>query len=279
MVSGLHGTSLGDLKNIWKLNGNGQSSFAQNPDVAEDWFQERLPRIQWDRYSPRIRLLCRLIRQMLSKHKSRRPSAQHILDYMSEISIFVPEHPSIVTIAACSGRGACVGLSNPRSNGGHISSLAKYLSSPYKFSRYLYALYLQDQGCWLLDLEWNALFKKDYTASNTAWSPDHHRLKLQEACDLVYLRSSRTGATKNFWKAHQRNGHRTMTGDGKIDALTNTVLILAKHVVFMKLILEPHIIPTDEEDLVRPRFMQVTLLPVCLPRSQYYGSFFWMLSW
>ncbi|KAH4222489.1 hypothetical protein HBI06_146930 [Parastagonospora nodorum] len=273
MVSGIDGVTLSNLKTFWRTIGNGQSSFARNPEAVEAWFQGRQLYDLTGQDALRLKHLCRLIKLMLSKQRRHRPSAGHIVEYLCDISALVPAPQSSLIASPCK-EPKCLGLFNLEGT----YSVVDQLDQPVKFGMFLHPWRHEGQAgqeFWLLDMDWGMITSSRLT---TIHFEDLDLVRIREACDEIYDQACRTGTTKDFWQANQKQGKGGISRDGKEDAWCSAQMVLAKHVVFIILLLEPHINANGEQskDWIP---LQVTLVPICLPKSTYYGSFFWMLSW
>jgi serine/threonine protein kinase len=275
MMFGFYGTSLRDLKERWKSTGNGQCSFARNKDAVEARFQELLVQPP-DLYvgALKVKHLSVLIRMMLRKDRLRRPSAQQIVDRLSDISVLESESPEQFT-ATCQGPEPCIGLSCP------VASMATRISQVGdvgKFAKYIWPWYHPDWTFQLWDLDWNLLSSDENAAAKSIqWTRDQPLL----AGNQLYSVASRIGATKDFWKAHRKESASLTSKDGKAHARSSASMLNLKNVVFTRISLRSKSRQRNESGGTdgEMRLVQVTLLPICLPRSPFYGSFFYMLSW
>jgi serine/threonine protein kinase len=275
MVFGFYGTSLRDLKERWKTIGNGQCSYARNQDAVEARFNDLLVQPP-DLYvgTLKVKHLSVFVRMMLEKDRLQRPSAQQIVDRLSDIGVLESESPQQFT-ATCRGPEPCIGLSCP------VASMATRISQVGdidKFAKYIWPWYYPDWEFQLWDLDWNLLSSDENDAAQSVqWTGDHPL----PVGYLLYHIANRTGATKDFWKAHRKESASLTSKDGKAHALSSAYMLNLKNVVFKRVSLRSKARQrngsggNDEET----RLVQVTLLPICLPRSPYYGSFFYMVSW
>jgi serine/threonine protein kinase len=273
MVSGYYGTTLSTLKNQWKSIGNGQSSFARSPEALAAWLRMRIHDIHKEWYLSKVGHLCRLISVMLSGHKADRPTSEQIVLCLSDISAFVSEGSKSLVATVCNESAACIGLSSHNRPNSRAYSIVEQHVDPHSFISYLFPSLNKNRAYRLCDMSWNDL-SMDTAPSpfDNSYSLLNRPKTLKESCTEIYDQASRTGATKHFWEAHQRQGKAIISRRGQSDAWISAQLVLARHVVFKNLRVELN-------DSGQLRTLVVALLPICLPRSSYYGSFFWMLSW
>ena len=92
MISGLYGHTLSEVKNYWKKAGNGQPSFARNPDATSTW----LASLPEHPNAGRLKLLADFLPSMLNAHRLDRPSAKQVIDRLSNMSLVLPELPQYV---------------------------------------------------------------------------------------------------------------------------------------------------------------------------------------
>lgn len=289
MVSGFYGLRLLELKEKWKRTGNGQSSFARNNDAVRAWFREA-QLLGKDEDAPTVKYLCLLIRLMLRKDRLHRPTAQQIVDRISDLSVLVAEHPPRYT-ATCKGPKPCAGLAGS----GHIVKPGiQLLRGLQDLAKYLYPWYYPGWTFGLWDLSWNMVSMDGCdTAPYQFWANpvQENRNEIQAAAKHLYNIASRSPPTSSFWKSHQENlannvhlGNLILSADGKAQAQSSANMLSMKHAVFVRLDLNSRWWRPDAIALIPPpeiemRQIQITLLPICLPRSPLYGCFFWMLSW
>jgi hypothetical protein len=165
----------------------------------------------------------------------------------------------------CNESAACIGLSSHNKLNNRAHSIVEQHVDPHRFMSYLFPSLNKNMAYRLFDMSWNELIM-DPTPS-----PFNQPATLKQACTEIYDQASRTGATKHFWEAHQRQGKAIISGHGKSDAWISAQLVLAMHVVFQKIFVVIG-------DTGKVRTFMAALLPICLPHSSYHGSFFWLCS-
>jgi serine/threonine protein kinase len=275
MVSAFHGTNLADLKSYWRSSGNGQSSFARNPDAAQAWIQDllhKIPRGVHPESSPRLRYLCRLISVMLSTDRNHRPTADQIVNCLSDIMGFIQDSDSF-QVAACKD---CPGDLPHLPAWRYLLPIISSKSEFYKLGMYLYPWDCERMDYWLLDLDWHMIREAD--GDDQRWSPIKHHLEIQNTGNAVYEQASRNGVAQHIWDAHQRLGKRVISGEGVQEAWISAQIAHHGDIAFRDLSIVPWDQDSDSHSVTRVH-VQVTLLPISLPKASYYGSLFWMVSW
>ena len=109
---------------------------------------------------------------------------------------------------------------------------------------------------------------------NRIVSSDYNIDVIRQACNVLYNKASRTGTTKRFWEGNKRNGDVGFSIECRSHAWMSMKQMSLKHVVCTRVSLHSDSKPPDIE-----RIVQITLLPICLERSPYYGQFFWLISY
>jgi serine/threonine protein kinase len=273
MVSAFHGTSLSDLKTYWRSSGNGQSSFARNPDAAQAWILDllhKIPRKVHPESSPRLRYLCRVINVMLSTDRNHRPTADQMVNCLSDITGFIEDSNSFQEAVCKDCPGDLPHLLSWR-------PLFITLASKKEFSElgaYFYPWDCEWMDYWLLDLDWNRIRGSD--TKSERWSPIKHQLEIQNTGHTVYEQASRIGVAQQIWAALQRLGKRRISGEGVHEAWISAQIAHRGDIAFKGLIIARQAQDTEDQVAIR---LQVTLLPIILPRASHYGSLFWMVSW
>jgi len=82
MVSGLYGHSLSEVKAYWKKTGNGQSSFARNPEATFSW----LALLSDHPDSRRLKPIVDYVPELLLVRRLDRPSAQTVVDKLHRLT-------------------------------------------------------------------------------------------------------------------------------------------------------------------------------------------------
>jgi serine/threonine protein kinase len=275
MVSAYDGISLDSLKSKWQSTGNGQSSFARNPVALKAWFEARLHNDSNQALS-KLDHVCRLIRTMLNNHRNHRPTSEQIIHSLSDVSKFVRWGDEFV---GCKGPVPCSDLFHKPEAHYLLRSTMKRLDSLHNFANHLYPFLNQGMKYRLLTSEGDMLVAKPDLTSLTAGDyPIHLHEAVRQACNNVYEQASksRVGATEHFWDIHQRREHRPLDELGWEDAWVSAHLVLYKHVVCTRILVESQV---RMDSLPIKRVLQIALLPICLPRSVYFGNFFHVLSW
>jgi serine/threonine protein kinase len=278
MVAGFYGTSLSDLKAYWKRTGNGHPSFARNSKALETSYQHHFPIGHTHRYDKsKIKHFRRWIRLMLNDNKILRPTSTQIIDGLLDIRLLV--YPSLdLYNATCEGLPACTGLaqSTETMQGSEFRSWQlKYYPD---LDRYMYPWLDKDfaYSLWDLDFNFNASINKHdkpFGLFSQPWVPGQ---SIRDACSPLYHEACRTGTTKMFWDAHTKEAGHPIPEDFKEHAQVSAHTLSIKHVVFKML---PVKLTSSPELCGLAHVVCATLLPICLPRSPLYGTFFWMLSW
>jgi serine/threonine protein kinase len=265
MVSAFHGTSLSDLKAYWKSSGNGQTSFAHNPDAAQAWILDllhKIPRSVHPESSPRLRYLCWVINVMLSTDLKHRPTADQIVNCLSDITGFTEDSDSF-QVAVCKD---CPGDLSHLASWRYRLPITKSKGDPYDLGAYSYPWDCEWMDYWLLDLDWNKIRESD--AKSERWSPFKHHLEIQNTGHTVYEQASRNDGAQQIWEAHLRLGERRISGEGVHEAWISAQFAHHGDIASKGLILAHQ----------APR-LQVTLLSITLPEASHYGSLFWVVSW
>jgi serine/threonine protein kinase len=278
MMAGFYGTSLSELKAHWKGTGNGQSSFARNFEATVTSYRKHLTGSQTYLDTYRVEYFRRWIRIMLLENKDLRPTSQQIVNGLSDICILVIASPKW-SHASCKGLSACTGLSQPRNTMNALRSRYWQLSSFPLLNRYIYP-WLDERyaySLWDLDLNVN-------TGNDKGDDPDTHWPQpgtqeyhfLRDACKQLYHKACRTGTTKMFWDMHTKDASHSIHEDFKEHASLSLDMLSLEQVVFRRLAVE---LTASAKSNGLIRVVYATLLPICLPRSTLYGTFFWMFSW
>jgi serine/threonine protein kinase len=148
IVSGFYGTSLSDLKESLQRCGNGQTSFARNTVAVEHWFDDFLE--ESPAALPTFRHFSVLISTMLSINRLHRPSAQQIVNHISEIRLLVSKSTDDYT-ASCTGPTPCIGLSGKDIAGSSVPEMIR-LQVYHNLEKYLrpwcYTGWNVDFGTW-----------------------------------------------------------------------------------------------------------------------------------
>tara|TARA_R110002003_G_scaffold248_5_gene17705 strand:+ start:3588 stop:5924 length:2337 start_codon:yes stop_codon:yes gene_type:complete len=272
MISGFYGQSLTNVKDFWKRTGNGNTSFARNPEAVGAW-SSWLREHECD--TPKIERLCTYVPLMLTTDRFHRPTTQQIMDRLSDLSILLPEAPS-QAVTGCTGIAPCVGLSTANRASGAASSITilEYSNLIPLMDEYIYPWEQNDWRFEFFDLNMNA----SHTEGELWQNPVHHNWDhVRNVCEATYTMACRTGATRHFWQAHEHNNVRDFNEQFREHAELSAKLVSVKHIAFTRLTLQ------GGNDLSgrrwrHERIVQITLLPVCLAKSPYFGSFFWMIS-
>jgi hypothetical protein len=274
MMAGFYGTSLSELKAHWKRTGNGQSSFARNFEAMSLSYRNHITDAQVDLDTSRVGHFRRWIGVMLNNNKDLRPTSQQIINGLSDISMLV--HPSPKWFGAtCEGASPCTGLSQPQKTMETMRSRYWQLSYFPLFDEYLYPWQHERYAYSLWDLDVNFNASKDQDDGPDAHWPqpgtEEHRF-LRDACKQLFHKACRTGTTKRFWDAPIRE----VSPSTKEHAQSSAYMLSLEHVVFRRVAVK---LTTSVQSDGLIRVVHATLLPICLPRSPIYGTFFWMFSW
>jgi serine/threonine protein kinase len=275
MISGLYGISLRELKDHWKHTGSGQSSFARNPEAVKAWFREHL---QHGSDMLRIKHLGYLLQLMLNQHRLYRPTAQQVVDRLIDISILVPDFSQYYT-CPCKAPAACFGLANTRETENILRPMAAQMKGIHNLAEFLYPWNFEGWTYELWDLDFQNIIANDSASGfgSLTWYIND----LRNVCNRIYQGACRTGATAEFWKSHYRQDRRLLSDDGKEQARISAHLLSSNHVVYTRIVMLSNAWnPLESEGQFNEwGQVQLTLLPVCIPRSSCHGCFFWMLSW
>jgi serine/threonine protein kinase len=278
MISGFYGISLSDVKAHWKNTGNGQSSFARNPEATEVWFQDHLKPADHRQLSWRVRHLSYLVRLILREHRLYRPTAQQIVDRLLDLSLLLP-NSSQYYHTPCRKPTMCIGLAHKRDMRRTLMPMSPSadekkavhtasFSYPWDFDGWTYEL---------CDFDWSLIYKDEYSSEDVTHRHDPH---IRAAAQRLYYGACRTGSTAEFWSSHHGQPNELQSEDAKEQAKISAYTLSIKHIVYTRLVVKARV----EDSLAKDgpykwREVQVTLLPICRPRSRYHGCFFWMLSW
>jgi serine/threonine protein kinase len=267
MMSGFHGISLSDVKAHWKHTGNGQDSFARNPEAAEVWFRNHLNSTHNRQDSWRVRHLSYMVRLMLNEHKFCRPTAQQIVDRLLDLSLLLPESIPYRN-TDCEKPIPCIGLARERYMKTTLLpiALSQHETEVVYMAQLLYPWNFDDWTYELCDLDWSLIYKHHDSSKNM-----QDDIEIRAEARRLYRKACRTGSTAGFWNSHIGQPKELQSKDAKEQAKTSAYTLSMKHVVYTRLVVQ---FEPDEW-----REVQVTLLPICRPRSRYHGRFFWMLSW
>jgi serine/threonine protein kinase len=272
MMSGYYGTSLTDLKKHWKESGNGQSSFARNPEATVAW----LGTLEGQRATPldaKLDVLCRYLRTMLAVDRTHRPTAQQVIDHLSDLSVLFPtSSPS--DFASCRGPVPCIGLCNTRDPVSTIPSniIVKLEHMPY-LANFLYHHIYTSGGAWSI---WYLNLRLVNDAHNQGpVSPIYANMKtIAPICEYICARACKTGSTKHFWDASRVYSNKEPSVERNAQMGISAKLLSLRHIVFTRVTLSFN---TDQG--LKLCHAQITLVPNCLPRSVHHGSFFWLISY
>ncbi|KAH8725935.1 kinase-like domain-containing protein [Phaeosphaeriaceae sp. PMI808] len=266
MISSIYGHSLTALKEFWKHTGNGQSSFARNPEAKRHWMVRLQQSSKSAFNSPQLDMLCRYSLSMLHPHRLYRPTAQQVVDHLSDISITWPHHP-IDGIATCKGLTPCIGLSNYNPALRNYSSNASLLVQFSMAAYYFYPIQYTDWTYELYDMDHNFIGKKpDLHGENHNYFSRSCYITICAWFNKILEVACKTGTTKDFWHTQEQRRDNRFSTEEAHHAHCSIKLHSLQHAIFSRVFLLENTV-------------QITLLSICLPRSPYYGSFFWMLSY
>ncbi|KAF1846913.1 kinase-like protein [Cucurbitaria berberidis CBS 394.84] len=282
MLSGIHGHSLSEVKEHWRQTGTGQSSFARNPEAAASWLEPLPLKPLLQLFHSKLMFLREYIPSMLDPNRLRRPSAQQVVDRLSDCSVFLRE-PREKQLICCVGQPLISGLLWFEQE---ILRQSPYLWDPWVEAHRFHPAYHHDWTYILLDLNLNLISAKHSGYSGMKEPLSTLFISFDEVkaeCETLYKGASRNGATKDFWAAHTqwKENHDNLAA-AVDDVETSIKLVSLKNVVFT--VLETYVsIPEPSNEPTRTsrlhlRTIQISLLPVCLPRSSSYGAFFYMIS-
>ena len=273
MISAYYGFSLSEVKAYWRQTGNGQSSFARNTDATTTWLHgpKLSSRMQASRES-KLDLIYIYLPSMLDADRNHRPAAQQVTDRLSDINALLL-NTSLRNFVGCQGPYPCIGLSSSESPIEKFPALAGC-----QLPRYL-AGYLIP---WMNTSNWDySLWNMDMEVSSIDGL--HHGVlnAVIENIDAIRLigknlreRACKTGATKHFWEAYKRRFSQSPNAQFEYERRVSTGLLSLKHSVFTRMTLY-----SDTADSSAKSNVQITLLPICLPRSENYGLFYWLVSY
>ncbi|KAF2126543.1 kinase-like protein [Dothidotthia symphoricarpi CBS 119687] len=260
MLSALCGYNLSEVKDHWKRTGNGQSSFARNMEATNTWYDGL------DMHALHFDIIVPMVRSMLASDRLLRPSIGQIVDRFSDVNDL--DYDASALIAGCCKRKSIYDIFT--TDIGFLSSCHFY---PWCYDNWTYIL---------LDLDLRFIASENNTYSRfqgqgilDAFEDFEH---IRRKCNILYRGASRTGRNRRFWQAHQQQRETLRTHpNGMLHAITSMKLLSLKHVVFTAGLCKIR----KGSDLVssfEDRVLQVSLLPISLLRSPYFGSFFYMLS-
>lgn len=287
MMSGIEGINLTVVKEHWKRTENRQPSFAQNPGAGTAWLL-RLQRLDWDEHEwphhhwnsghPKDHALTWFIPLLIHVNRSYRPTSQQVVNHVAylDMAFFCEDHANECCIETAGSREVRIAF-----------TAAKSMSC-----RYL------DQFCWpwrygwvygLWDLHCNMVYTNEQSGTvDTSHvigehNHDHHLwiienlYQVQKACSRILSVACKTGRTRKFWEAHKPGIGEDPSPEEVEHVKISAHAFSLQHAVFTRVALVGGWqTPFGDVEL---ECMQITLLPVCLPRSPYYGNFFWMFSY
>jgi hypothetical protein len=295
MISGLYWQSLSTVKEHWKQTGNGQSSFARNPEATTSWLAS-LPNHP---DTKRLRPIIDFIPTMLDPDRHRRPTAQQIVHHLENLSLLVPDAPQHINM--------CCGTSL---NWGHISGCFRTRASKPpvccdpeywpEIARYFDPASDEDLGFVVLDPHHNPVASKpDYFYC--IW--DNHRRTLgefpyiksfttvQEACNMLYRVSPRTRPAEEWSqaRAQQSDFHKGLNRDEVLQHIlklhtTGQMIFTARSgSVWLPEARDGDLLspgPSLSPPVFRQRTIQVAMVGINLKRSKspYYDAVFYVLT-
>lgn len=279
MISALCGYKLTDVRTYWKNHGNGQSTFARNIEATAHWF-DRL----------RQKLDARIVQQqsyffqlMLQPDRSLRPSAQQVVDQLSDLKrLFRSRNRRI----------KCCNPATPISAHHHDQLLRlfpAYNLFDYPIRQIFNDLcdYLRPRRgnscrCIVLDKDLRCLRLPLVSHFPTLCQYFEDEDAVADSCSFLYANASRTGTTKDFWTMHKKDHPPSPSAEFEAHVIMSMRFLSLKHLVFTARTIKMITVPGSMRKL-RPhetvtRTAIISLLPVCLPRSPYIGTFFYIVS-
>jgi hypothetical protein len=210
---------------------------------------------------------------LLKPNRQYRPTAQEVVDRLSDLDVLLSKS-SLRTFVSCQGPEPCTGLSNIKSPTEKFPALAGRQVPPF-LAEYL--------NPWMDPSNWGYSYWNNMDMDIASIEGrDHDVLDfIVENIDVVAQsggmlrdRACKTGTTKHFWEAHKAKVDNKANADHNKDREASAGLILLKHVVFTRLTL-----PSYTGNSRGWLNLQTTLLPICLLRSDNYGSFYCLMSY
>jgi serine/threonine protein kinase len=196
VISGLYGHSLSEVKDHWKKEGNGQFSFARNPDAKLTWLSS-LPEHPNTR---RLKVVVEFLPSMLDAQRSQRPSAQQVVDRLRNLSLLLPDDPQHIS-TCCGPSLLSIGALGPQHAG--ETRLPKTRDPEFwpQLIKYFKAAEEADMSYVVLDRSYNLVASK-HKCYTDLWdltgTRNHHPrnydnfVAIQNACDMLYMNSSKT---------------------------------------------------------------------------------------
>jgi len=191
MISGLYGHSLAEVKEYWKKTSNGQSSFARNPEATRSW----LASLPEHPASDRLKKIVNFLPDLLGTKPLDRPSAQAVVNRLSNLAIFFPRLP----VNSCCGPFAWIDELWVDRIGGSGSSIPPDQQFWSDFRGYLQAATNPEMTYVILDHEYKQVASKDdfylIHPHNPLRSEEQHPYladwsAIKEACAMLFPESS-----------------------------------------------------------------------------------------
>ncbi|KAF2190254.1 kinase-like protein [Zopfia rhizophila CBS 207.26] len=252
MLSRLHGHTLSSIKTFWKDNGSHRPSFSMNRKTAELWFQ----RIYDDTQQyPKESYLVLLIHTMQRYRSKRllRPSAKQIVEKLAELESMFPSGGTWFGMCCADHMKASI----PKTIQDEVGLDGREV-------KYFYPHLFDDVAYIYADL--------DFTILKHRHVPGHNSLReifdssvLESVLDCILELSQRLNhdiASPQYFIRKHKNGRSI----AKWSFLVSPI----KHII--------HLRKRCSLTCFTPRAVQFSIVPICFPRCELYGSFFLVVT-
>jgi hypothetical protein len=255
------------MTTFWKTRGNGHPSFAMNTDATTSWLEQLFHNTKGD---SKASILYELIRTTLQPDRLQRPSAQQIVDKIQDLELLFPSSPAFVE-NCCKGRGlnsdeAC-GFSN-------LNGFVDLTRCP----EYLYPDALDSHTFLLVDpdgitfgFKENWPMEKSFGKHLDTYFKSPNDLndifdRLRKSVNLAAYVEKRAACELTV-RSHE---------DGEFLARLSLRINSVNKLSFERTTCEIRLPVRSSEH--RLRLVQVSIMPICFPRSELHGRPFFVIS-
>jgi len=272
MLSALYGHRLSELTTFWKKTGDGHPSYSINKNAVARW-QEKLFTYFVENYQHAI--LFTFILSMLEDDRNARPTAQQIVDKLHDLDRLFPEHESHI--------GECCQKSV------YVSDHIQHFSIDSHPAGYYYPGACGNYTFVLADLGLNTL-ACDAGNAFPFNTPLHHPSeliidceKIRNTCEDLINRAPNTPFFRpQFVPGNQKQLRGQMGAvdlvrrSAYVNSLTNTLSKTLRCSIMLTR--REKELPTFLSSRSSSRLVNICLMPICFPRCEWYGSFFFLIS-